>query len=242
VTVHRIELGYDGSGFHGYARQHEVRTVQGELEAALQRILGVAAITTSVAGRTDAGVHAAGQVVSFAAEVPDHESLTRSLRALLGPEIAIHRVEPAPEGFDARFSARSREYRYFIDDAPVADPLRRVAVWHVPHRLDVGQMGRAARHLIGTHDFASLCRAAEGRSTERTVRRAEWWRDRLLVFRVEATAFCHQMVRSMVALCVAVGRGTMSADEVPRILDARDRNAARGAAPPHGLVLWRVEY
>ncbi len=242
MPTFRIDLGYDGSGFHGYARNPGARTVQGELEDALRRILG-RDVATAVAGRTDAGVHARGQVVSFEADELDEESLAKSLRALLGPEIAVAGVRRAPEGFDARFSAQWRHYRYFVDDGTVADPLGRHQTWHVGDRLDAAAMSNAAAHFVGEHDFASLCRSQEGRGTDRTVLEAGWERQgSRLVFDVRATAFCHQMVRSMVALCVAIGRGRLNADDVPGILEARDRNAARGAAPPRGLVLWEVGY
>lgn len=242
MPAYRIDLGYDGSGFHGFARNPGVRTVQGELEAALGRIVG-GEVTTTVAGRTDAGVHARGQVVSFETDSLDVGRAEKSLRSLLGPEIAVVAVRPAEAGFDARFSAKWRRYRYFVDESSVADPLGRHRAWHVGAALDLAEMNKAAGHFVGRHDFASLCRAQEGRTTERTVLEASWDREGTrVVFTVRATAFCHQMVRSMVALCTEVGRGRLGADDVPGILGARDRNAARGAAPPHGLVLWEVGY
>jgi len=244
VPTYRLDIGYDGSAFHGYARNPGVRTVQGDLEAALATITGVE-IKTSVAGRTDAGVHARGQVVSFYAESElDTDRMARSLGSMLGQEVAVRSLIEADDGFDARRSARSRIYRYSIDDSPVPDPLTRVAVWHVAESLDVEAMNTAAAAFIGLHDFASLCRAQEGKTTMRTVLRAEWSRPgSLLVYEVEAKAFCHQMVRSMVEVCVEVGRGRLDAENVPAILEALDRNAApRGAAPPHGLVLERVVY
>jgi tRNA pseudouridine38-40 synthase len=243
VTVHRIDLAYDGTGFHGYARNEGVRTVQGVLEAALATALG-GDVTTVVAGRTDAGVHAREQVVSFEWDGPlDGERLARSLDGIVGPEIAVRSVTPAPEGFSARFSATGRTYRYFIDDHPSPDPLRRSWVWHLPEHLDLEAMNRAAAGFVGEHDFASLCRAAAGRSTVRMVRSARWEREGgLLVLTIEAGSFCHQMVRSIVAICVDAGRGKVAPDAVPGILAARDRHAARGVAPPHGLVLWEVAY
>lgn len=243
MSTYRLDIGYDGSGFHGFARNRGVRTIQGELEEALTTIIGIE-ITTAVAGRTDAGVHAKGQVVSFEIDTGiELDRVWRSLRSMLGPEIAVHSVIEVENGFNARFSARSRTYRYSIEESPVPDPLARSSVWHVGEPLDLNVMNEAAAAFVGSHDFASLCRAQEGRSTARTVARAEWARrGALLVFEVEAKAFCHQMVRSMVALCVEVGRGRVQAAEVPGILEARDRNAARGAAPPHGLVLWEVGY
>jgi tRNA pseudouridine38-40 synthase len=243
VPTVRIDLAYDGTGFHGYARNPNVRTVQGDLEEALTTVLQTE-IATTVAGRTDAGVHARGQVVSFTvgAEV-ESARLERSLRTMLAPEIAIHAVSVAADGFNARFSAVRRHYRYVVDEGLVPDPLRRTSVWHVGETLDIAAMNRAAAAFVGTHDFASLCRAAEGKMTKRTVESAAWHRDGdLTVYEVTATAFCHQMVRAMVALCVEVGRGRLDADAIPGILEAKDRRAARGSAPPHGLTLWRVDY
>ncbi len=243
MAIYRIDLSYDGSGFHGYARQRDVRTVQGELEAALARILGPT--TTEVAGRTDAGVHARRQVVSFSTDSPvDCDRLARSLTGLLAPEIVALGCERAPDGFSARFSALRRTYRYDILNRPYPDPLRRAVVWHVKHPLDVAAMNRAVTHLVGEHDFASFCRRAEGGSTVRTVLTAAWTRapDDLVRLEIVGTAFCHQMVRSIVAFCAEVGRGRLAPEDTPRVLEARDRSAARGAAPPHGLILWGVGY
>jgi tRNA pseudouridine38-40 synthase len=202
------------------------------------------AVVTVVAGRTDAGVHARANVVSFSVgEAIDPDRLQRSITAMLGPEVVARQVVEVSDGFDARFSASARRYRYRIDEGEIPDPMLRHVAWHVPHRLDIAAMNEAAAAFVGEHDFASLCRAAEGRSTVRMVRSASWTRraDGPL-FDVTATAFCHQMVRSMVALCVEVGRGRVDAAAVPAILEARDRNSARGVAPPHGLILWEVAY
>jgi tRNA pseudouridine38-40 synthase len=218
--------------------------VQGCLEEALSVALGHP-VETTVAGRTDAGVHARGQVVSFSVlEALDPSRLQRSLNRLLGPEVVARAVAQAPEGFDARRSAVSRTYRYFLDDGPVPDPARRWSTWHFGSPLDEGAMNAAAAGFLGEHDFASLCRAAGGASTVRRVLAAAWRRepDGLLVFDVESSAFCHQMVRSMVALCVEAGRGRLDPAGVPGILAARDRQAGRGVAPPHGLTLWKVSY
>jgi tRNA pseudouridine38-40 synthase len=259
MPVYRLDLAYDGTGFRGWARNTGVRTVQGEIEAALGTVLR-REVGLSVAGRTDAGVHARHQVASFpdAADL-DLTAVVRSLRTMLAPEISIHAMAVAPDGFDARFSAVRRSYRYFIDESPSPDPLQAHRIWHLGESLDLDAMNRAAGALVGPHDFASLCRAVEGGTTERTVAEAEWSRqgtrhqapgtsqipngeDGLLVFSVSAKAFCHQMVRSMVALCADVGRGRVAAEAVPGILEQRDRNAARGVAPPHGLTLWAVDY
>lgn len=243
TATYRIDLAYDGTGFRGYARNRRVRTVQGELESALATVLGVS-VDTIAAGRTDAGVHARHQVVSFGHDRAfDVERAERSLQTMLRPEIEIRALREVPEGFHARFDASGRRYRYFIDEATAGDPLRRHWVWHYGTTLDVTSMNRAADDFVGEHDFASFCRAKPSGSTVRTVRTARWSRsDQLLVYEVGGKAFCHQLVRSMVALCVEVGRGRLAPDAVPAILDARDRNAARGAAPPHGLVLWEVSY
>lgn len=254
MATYRIDLAYDGSGFHGYARNADVRSVQEELERALETAFG-SPVETQVAGRTDAGVHARGQVVTFDA-MPDLnvETLLRSLDAMLGAEVVVRAVTRVPEDFDARFSALSRTYRYLVDDAPAPDPLLRHFVWHVDWALDEAVMARAASAFIGEHDFASFCRAADGRTTIRKVTACSWRRETegtwsgagphagLLVFEITATAFCHQMVRSLVALSVDVGRGRVAVESIPEIFEARDRSAARGVAPPHGLMLWAVEY
>ena len=243
MATYRLDLSYDGAGFHGYARQPEVRTVQGELEAALSRILEP--VSTAVAGRTDAGVHARHQVVSFLTEIPvDCGRLVRSLSGLLGPEVVVYRCEQVQDGFSARFSAVRRTYRYRILNRPHPDPLRRSVTWHVKEPLDVASMDRTARYLVGEHDFASFCRKAEGRSTVRTVLSAGWSvrPDDVVRLEIVGSAFCHQMVRSIAAFCTDVGRGRLQPEVTLRVLEARDRSAARGAAPAHGLVLWQVDY
>ena len=242
MPTYRLDISYDGTPFHGYARQRDVQTVQGVLDAALATVIGH--VETTVAGRTDAGVHARRQVVSFSTDaVIDVERLVRSLNGLLPVEVAAIACSQVEEGFSARFSAVSRSYRYAILNRPAPDPLLRFTTWHVPGDLDVEAMQRAAEAFIGEHDFASLCRRAEGRSTVREVVEASWARSCDIVeFRVTATSFCHQMVRSMVALCVEVGRGRIDPGDVPGILDVHDRTAGKGAAPPQGLVLWGVAY
>ena len=243
MATYRLDLSYDGSGFHGYARQPTVRTVQGELEAVLARVLEP--VDTVVAGRTDAGVHARHQVVSFSTAKPvDPDRLARSLTKLLAPEIVVYAAARVPDGFSARFSAIRRTYRYRILNAPFPDPLRRATSWHVREPLDPGAMNRAAGYLVGEHDFASFCRRREGASTVRTVLSAIWSAAAggILELEIAGTAFCHQMVRSIVAFCVEVGKGRIEPGTTPQVLHARDRNEARGAAPPHGLVLWQVDY
>lgn len=243
MPVVRLDLSYDGSGFHGFARQSEVRTVQGELEQALSRVLGRRYETTG-AGRTDRGVHARHQVVSFPVEeVPDLDRLRRSLDGILGGEVSVWSAAEAEDGFDARFSPTWRSYRYFVDPRPAADPLTRTWVWHLGREVDLPAMERAAAALVGEHDFASFCRRRPGATTVRKVLEAAWSRegDRV-VFEVRARAFCHQMVRSLVGLCVDVGLGRVGAATVPDVIAARDRRTVGTVAPPHGLVLWEVGF
>ncbi|WP_205745612.1 tRNA pseudouridine(38-40) synthase TruA [Egibacter rhizosphaerae] len=244
----RIDLAYDGSGFHGFAAQDGHRTVEGELAAALERLAGPVSIT--VAGRTDAGVHARAQTVHV--DVPtdarllgDVERARRALDRMLGPEITIWRVRVVPATFDARFSATERRYRYWLCDGPALDPLDRIAVWHVgPPALDVAAMNAGGRHLIGEHDFASFCRR---RGDQHLVRRVDALRVRrrprgLVELHVAGPAFCHQMVRSIAGCLLRVGRGARGADWVAEALAARDRQVVGQVAPPHGLVLEGVSY
>ncbi len=240
----RLTLAYDGTGFRGWARQRDQRTVQGALEAALERFLGEVP-KISVAGRTDAGVHARGQVVSFGVDrATDLERMQQALNAMLGPEVAVLDARPAPEGFDARFSATAREYRYRIDTGPWADPFTARFVWHRPGELTAVPMRLAARHVIGEHDFTSFCRRPPpGASAVRTVERLTVSRsgDRVELV-VRANAFLHQMVRSLVGTLVMVGEGRIGPDHVGPILAARDRTEAGPVAPPRGLTLDRVIY
>lgn len=222
-----------------------MRTVQGVLEEALGRVLGEVP-TLSAAGRTDAGVHARGQVVSFPwpDAGPDLRRLQQALNAMCGPEVVVTDARTAPEGFDARFSASAREYRYRIHVGPVPDPFTARFVWHRPGDLSLAPMRRAARALTGRHDFASFCRSpGEDRSTVRRLDRLSVSRDgdRVEVF-ARANAFLHQMVRSLVGTLVAVGDGRLDAAAMPGILRARDRGAAGPVAPAHGLTLERVVY
>lgn len=243
MTVLRLDLAYDGGGFHGFARQEGFRTVQGVVEAALEQVLG-GPVKTTCAGRTDAGVHARHQVVSFEWSEPvETDRLRRSLHRMVGPEVTVASVTPASDDFDARFSAVRRSYRYFVDPTEQPDPLSRAWVWNVARPLDVEAMNEAASGLIGPHDFASFCRRREGATTRREVLEARWFQDgALIVFDVSARAFCHQMVRSMTGFCVDVGCGRVPAHSVGAVLDARDRNAVGTVAPPHGLILWEVAF
>ncbi len=243
MAVFRIDLAYDGSGFRGYARQEGQRTVQGELERALGVVLGEIP-ETGVAGRTDAGVHALGQVVSFTHDGEiDPERLVRSLNGMLGPEIAVRSIVEAEDGFHARHSARWRRYRYRIGTVPGGDPLTRIYTWEVGRALDTDAMTTAAADFVGEHDFSSFCRNVEGASNVRRVEESGVSVDGdVLTYWVRANAFCHQMVRSMVGHLYDIGRGFAPADSVPGVIAARDRSQVATVAPPHGLTLWEVGY
>jgi tRNA pseudouridine38-40 synthase len=243
VTVIRLLLAYDGTDFHGWANQPGVRTVEGVLQAALGRLLG-APPRLSVAGRTDTGVHAWGQVASFGA--PDGLDPARVLRAvngMLAPEVVVREARTAPEGFDARHSATGREYAYRMDTGPTPNPFTARYVWHRPGELHLGPLRRAARQLLGEHDFASFCRPPQGGGTIRRLDRLSVARtgDRFEI-RAAANAFLHQMVRSLVGTLVAVGEGRLPPEGIPEVLGSRRRSAAGPVAPPHGLTLERVRY
>jgi tRNA pseudouridine38-40 synthase len=239
----RMVVAYDGGPFSGFARQPDRRTVQGELEAALAKVAD-GPVTSVGAGRTDAGVHASGQVVH--ADVPaclEPERVRRALNAVLGPVIVIREATWAPEGFDARFSARRRSYVYRIDDSGDPDPLSRGFVLRWPRRLDLDRMRTAAAPLVGEHDFAAFCRQRASSSTWRRLRSIRLRRVRGLVeIRLVADAFCWQMVRSIVGHLLAVGDGRRDPASTVAVLAGRDRAAVGILAPPHALVLESVTY
>jgi tRNA pseudouridine38-40 synthase len=219
--------------------------VQAVLEEAMAPVLAGVVRALSVAGRTDAGVHAWGQVVSFDAppEVgPD--VVMRAVNARLGPEVVVRGARRVPDWFDARYSALSREYVYAIDTAAVANPFTARYRWHRPGPLAIPAVRRAARELLGEHDFASFCRRPDPPAG--TVRRLEALAVAAagtdVTVRVRANAFCHQMVRSLVGTLARVGDGRMDPSEVGGILRAADRSSAPFVAPPHGLTLMRVRY
>jgi len=240
---YRLDISYDGSGFHGYAKQVGQRTIQRELESALGTVLG-AVFKTSVAGRTDAGVHARGQVVSFSFDGKiEPVRLQRSLNGMLGPEVSVATISEVEEGFDARFSADWRRYRYVIDPRPSPDPLIRHTVWHIGRTVNFEAMRAVGEGFIGVHDFSSFCRSVEGKSNVRNVEEARWVeRDGLYEFWVRANAFCHQMVRSMVGYAYDVGRGYAEAGKVSEVIEAGDRSLVGTVAPAQGLTLWDVGY
>ena len=250
----RLDLGYDGGGFAGWARQPGQRTVQGELEAALARVLRLqAAPAPTAAGRTDAGVHARGQVahVDLPPEVwaGSAGSVVRRLAGVLPPDLRVWRAVPAPEGFDARFSALRRRYAYRVADAAGGvEPLRRHEVlWHprpLDHPLDLAAMNAAGSQLLGRHDFAAFCRRRAGGTTVRTLLNVDWSRDAhgVAVASVEADAFCHSMVRALVGALLAVGVGRRPPGWPAAVLAGGVRDPAVTVVAPHGLTLEEVVY
>ncbi|NNC74248.1 MAG: tRNA pseudouridine(38-40) synthase TruA [Acidimicrobiia bacterium] len=242
MPVYRLDIAYDGGGFRGYAKQPTVPTIQADLEMVIADLVGP--VETVVAGRTDAGVHARHNVVSFETEAEvDLARLRRSANTRLGPEVVVTDAGVAPDGFSARFSATGRRYQYRIFTGDHPDPFTADFTWWVEHDLDMEAMNTAAGAFVGEQDFTSLCRKAGDRSMVRHVRHASWSQDGpLCTYDVEASSFCHQMVRSMVAICVDAGRDKIDPASVPEILAALDRQAGRGVAPPHGLMLWEVSY
>ena len=253
----RLDLAYDGTDFRGWARQPGMRTVQGTLEEALGTALRTGgAVRCACAGRTDAGVHARGQVahadvaVSLWERAPSAGWLVRRLAGILPADVRVQSAAQAPVGFHARWSARSRSYTYRVSDRPGgADPLVRSHVLHHPGRggapLDVEALNAASAALLGEHDFAAYCRRREGASTVRTLLDLAWAREAdsgLVVMRVRADAFCHSMVRSLVGALLPVGDGRRDVDWPARILAGRERQPDADTAPAHGLCLERVEY
>lgn len=239
----RIDLAYDGSDFSGYARQPGLRTVQGELESVLDQILG-SEFETAVAGRTDAGVHALGQVVSVHTDSERPcEKLQKSLTKMLPPDMAVRTVADAQSGFHARYSAVARRYLFRIGVSEIADPTRRHNTWWTGP-VSIEGLIQAAEALVGTHDFRTFCKSpSPGESTIRDVFEARWYlpaspgNEDEIWFEIEANAFCHQMVRRIVGRCVAVARGRcdVSAPEDAEVLGC-------APAPPQGLYLLAVRY
>lgn len=262
----RLDLAYDGTDFAGWARQPALRTVQGALEDGLATVLrtsprGLPAPRLVVAGRTDAGVHARGQVahvdvdedaLAAARGRSDRavlDVLTTRLAGVLPPDLVVHRVTVAPAGFDARFSALRRRYTYRVcDDAATRDPLTRSHVlWH-RRGLDVDAMARGAAPLVGLHDFAAYCKPRPEATTIRTLEHFTWTRPTagpdagLVVASVQADAFCHSMVRSLVGASLAVGEGRRPEAWPAELLVAGRRDAAAHVVAAHGLTLEHVEY
>jgi tRNA pseudouridine38-40 synthase len=237
----RFDLAYEGTGYAGWARQPDQRTVQGVLEDALRTVLRLPeSPSLTVAGRTDAGVHARGQVAhSDLDDVPP----IRWLNRLLPDDVRLWSVTAASPGFDARFSALSRRYSYRVTDGPV-DPLRRRDTLAWGHPLDLAAMNAAAESLMGEHDFAAYCKRREGATTIRRLLALSWSRaaDGVLEARVEADAFCHSMVRALVGALLTVGEGRRPPEWPGQVLAAAVRDSAVPVVPAHGLCLEEVHY
>jgi tRNA pseudouridine38-40 synthase len=246
----RLDVAYDGTDFHGWAVQPGLRTVAGELTGALARLLGPdGSAGLTVAGRTDAGVHATGQVchvdVAAAAWERMGSTLLRRLAGVLPPDVRITAVSAVTQEFDARFSALARHYAYRVADAPYGvDPLRRRDTVAWPRRLDLAGLAASATGLVGQHDFAAFCRRKDDGTTIRTVTRLDWRRDPdgVLVACVSADAFCQAMVRSLVGAMLAVGEGRRPPEWPASLLELRERSGEVTVAPPHGLTLVAVDY
>jgi len=239
----RLDLSYDGAGFHGWATQPGLRTVQETVEAAIAQVLRLPerpALTC--AGRTDTGVHARGQVAHVDLDDIDPVILERRLRRALPDDVACRSADVAPDGFDARFSAIERRYVYRLCDG-TPDPLTRAFVVAWPKPLDVDLMNAAAAHLIGEHDFASFCKRREGATTIRTLLELSAVRhDDTIEATVRADAFCHSMVRSLMGALTAAGEGRHSPDLAAELLAARVRDPRVKVMPAHGLTLEEVVY
>lgn len=243
----RLDLAYDGTDFRGWAAQPGWRTVQGTVQDAVAVLVPADPPRLQVAGRTDAGVHARGQVahVDLPEEPASDTLLLRRLNGLLPVDVRVRRALLAPDGFDARFSALSRTYRYRIADGPEhADPLRRHDVLAWPRPLDVAALQEACPPLLGQHDFAAYCKRREGATTVRALLELDWARgeDGLLVLTIRADAFCHSMVRSLVGAMLAVGAGRRPPGWPGALLARSERATEVAVAPPHGLVLEHVAY
>ncbi len=246
----RLTVAYDGGGFHGFAANVGVKTVAGTLSDAIRRVVGHP-VTLTCAGRTDAGVHAVAQVVTFDAAANDLDLayLQRAVNKLCGPAIAVADASVADPGFDARFSATGRRYRYLVLNRPVPDPFLAATAWHVEQPLSLYALWLGCDALLGEHDFSAFCRRpkpGDGSdvSLVRRVTDAGWTDDGdgLLRFDIEASSFCHQMVRSVVGTLVAMGAGRRKPGEMAAIIRSGDRRFASDLAPPHGLTLLAVRY
>jgi tRNA pseudouridine38-40 synthase len=252
----KLTLTYDGTGYHGWQVQPGLPTIQGELQSALQRILGESPLPQG-SGRTDAGVHALGQVASFALDAPiPAENLQRALNRTLPAAIRVLQAEPVTETFHARHSARTKTYEYRIFRGGLCSPFLAPYVHHCRWPLDGAALHQAARDVLGEHDFLSLAAsdpdaaersedaALEERSTTRTIFSSEWTEapGDLLIYRVRGNGFLHHMVRNLVGTMLEIARGQFAAGSMPGILEARVRSAAGPTAPARGLFLHSVEY
>ena len=251
MTRVRLDLAYDGTEFAGWARQRSgVRTVQQVLEEALTAVLRLSEpAQLTVAGRTDSGVHASGQVAHF--DLPEgvwaahREKLLRRLAGKLPLDVRVYRAEQAPEGFDARFAATSRRYVYRVCDSAAGTlPTRRRFVLWYNRALDLDRLSEASQLLLGEHDFAAYCKKREGATTIRRLLDVHWERTRPdeVEATIEADAFCHSMVRALVAALLMAGDGRCAPGFPAEVLASKERHSSVNVLPPHGLTLEEVRY
>lgn len=244
MARYKVILAYDGTGFSGFQRQVNARTVQAELEKVL-RTLGWHGRAVMAAGRTDTGVHALGQVVAFDL-VWQHpvEDLLSAMNSGLSPDISVRSIEAVEPDFHPRYSAISRIYRYSLFCDPIRQPLQERFSWRVWPAVQRTRLEKAAHLLVGEHDFRSFGRAPRsGGSTVRYVKRAEWKQvDNEFSFEIEANAFLHRMVRRLVAFQVQVGQGLLALEDLRRSLQSPRSTPVQGLAPAHGLTLVKVVY
>jgi tRNA pseudouridine38-40 synthase len=243
VRTIKLTLQYDGTDFVGWQRQEQGESIQGTIEDALARIEGQS-VTVHGAGRTDAGVHAVGQVASArVGSSLDDETLTRAMNANLPPTIRLARVETVADDFHARFSAVSKTYEYRIWNGPAQPPFLRLYTWHVPQPLTIETLQRGADALVGTHDFAAFQGAGTVvHTTVRTISAAGWRAEEPLVFEISGDGFLRHMVRSLVGTLVEAGLRRRPVEDIEQLLARPDRPRAGRTAPPVGLFLLRVTY
>jgi tRNA pseudouridine38-40 synthase len=249
VSTVRLDIEYDGAGFRGWARQPSLRTVQGVLEAALEQVLREP-IQLTVAGRTDTGVHALGQVVSFETAAALPTDLARNLNGVTPPDVAVRRAEAVRDGFDARHDARARSYLYRVATARPPSPFEAGHALFWPHPVDRGALEDCAAALVGTHDFTAFTPTQTDHVRfERIVTAASWraepspWaQEPLLAFRITADAFMRNMVRALVGTMLEVGGGRRSVENFTALLSGAPRSEGGETAPPHGLYLASVSY
>ena len=241
----KMTLAYDGTAFNGYQVQPNGRTVQEEVQRALKQMHKGRTVHVTGSGRTDAGVHAAGQVIHFDTPLSiPVENWTRALNAQLPPDIRIVQTEFASDDFHARYNVIRKTYQYRVHHRAASDVFRRNYAVHEPRKLDLIEIKKAAAYLVGEHDFTSFCSArSEVKDKVRTIYRIDIEQDHdEVLFTFEGNGFLYNMIRVLMGTFLEVGRGQRQADELPLILEAKDRNRAGKTAPPHGLYLWEVSY
>lgn len=241
----KVTLAYDGTNFAGYQIQPNTRTVQGELEQALMKLHKGKHVRTVASGRTDAGVHAKGQVVHFDSDlkIPE-QNWKKALQTNVPEDIAIRQVEYVHDNFHARYDVTKKEYRYRILVSDTLDVFRRLYTYHVPYPLDVEAMKEALQYIIGTHDFTSFCSMkTDVEEKTRTIFNAELFQEKdEIIFRFVGNGFLYNMVRILVGTVLEIGMGKRQSSDMQKILAARSREQAGKTAPPHGLILWSVSY